>query len=158
MNLNEAPWSHIKASTTTSRITPVCSCAPEMTKGEVVAELEGMAWYRLFDCCPWLPDQESFWAANQKLIKMGLLEQISSDTWQNTPLGKELDVDLFEVFMGHFDVWEMPYILEKHCLLDEWESERICTRMSRKDDPESVLLGVVRQAYLDYGRATKFLH
>ena len=43
---------------------------------------------------------------------MGLLEHISSDTWQNTPLGTELDIDLLLVFMGLFEVSEVPLILE----------------------------------------------
>ena len=89
---------------------------------------------------------------------MGLREQISSDTWRNSPLGKELDVDLFEVFMGLFDEWEVPYILEDHGLIDEWESDSICARMSRKVDPELVLVEVARRAYRDYGKASRFLH
>jgi hypothetical protein len=60
--------------------------------------------------------------------------------------------------MGLFDVWEVPYILKDHRLIDEWESDNICARMSRKSNPEFVLLGYVRQAYLHYGKASKFLH
>ena len=86
------------------------------------------------------------------------MEQLSSNTWRITPLGKELNVDLFEVFMGLFDEWEVPYILEDHGLVDEWESDSICARMARKADPEVVLVGVVRRAYLDYGKASRFLH
>jgi hypothetical protein len=130
----------------------------QMTKAEIIAELEAMAWYRLFDSRKWLADQETVWAVHQKLTEMGLVEQISSDTWRNTPLGKELDVDLFEVFMGLFDEWEAPYILEDHGLIDEWESDSICARMSRKADPEVVLESVVRRAYLDYAKASRFLH
>jgi hypothetical protein len=130
----------------------------ELTKPEIVAELEAMAWHRLFDSRHWLADRETIWAVHQKLIKMGLVEQISSDTWRNTPLGKELDVDLFEVFMGLFHEWEVPYILEDHGLVDEWESDTICARMSRKANPEVVLVGFLRRAYLDYGKASKFLH
>ena len=72
----------------------------EVNKAELIAELEVMAWNRLFNCHPWLADRETIWALHQKLIKMGLVEHISSDTWRSTPLGTELDVDLFEVFMG----------------------------------------------------------
>lgn len=130
----------------------------EMNKAEIVAELEMMAWNRLFNGHPWLADRETIWAVDQKLIKMGLVERISSDTWRNTSLGRELDVDLFEAFMGLFDVWEVRYVLEDHHLIDEWESDGICARMARKVDPEIVLVGVVRRAYLDYGKTTKFLH
>jgi hypothetical protein len=130
----------------------------EMTKAEIVVELEAMAWHRLFNCRHWLADQETVWAVHQKLIEMRLMEQISSGTWRYTPLGKELDVDLFEVFMGLFDEWEVPYILEDHRLIDEWESDSICARMSRKANPEFVLLECVRRAYLNYGKVSKLLH
>ena len=130
----------------------------KMNKAEIVAELEAMAWHRLFNCRHWLADRETVWAVDRKLIEMGLREQISSDTWRNSPLGKELDVDLFEVFMGLFDEWEVPYILKDHGLIDEWESDSICARMSRKADPELVLVEVVRRAYRDYGKASRFLH
>jgi hypothetical protein len=130
----------------------------EMNKAEIVAELEAIAWYRLFDSRQWLADQETCWAVHQKFIEMGLVEQISPDTWRNSPLGKELDVDLFEVFMGLFDEWEVPYLLEDHGLIDEWESDSICARMSRKVDPELVLVEVARRAYRDYGKASRFLH
>jgi hypothetical protein len=45
----------------------------------------------------------------------------------------------------------VPYILEDHRLIDEWESHGICARMARKANPEFVLAGVVKRAYLDYG-------
>jgi hypothetical protein len=67
-------------------------------------------------------------------------------------------VCLFQVFMGLYDEWEVPYILEDYRLIDEWQTESICARMARKANPESVLAGVVRRAYLDYRKATKFLH
>jgi hypothetical protein len=60
--------------------------------------------------------------------------------------------------MGIFDMWEVPYVLEDHHLIDESESHGICARMSRKADPELVLVEVVRRAYRDYGKASKFLH
>jgi hypothetical protein len=131
----------------------------EMTKAEIVAELEAMAWDRLFNSRHWLADRETFWAAHHKLIKMGVVEYFySSDTWRNTALGKELDVNLFAVFIGLFDTWEVPYILKHHRLIDECESDGICARMSMKANAEFVLVGFVRRAYLDYRKATKFLH
>jgi hypothetical protein len=49
---------------------------------------------------------------------MGLVEVVCVEpqTWRMTPLGKELDVKLFEVFMGVFDEWEVPMILEHYRL------------------------------------------
>jgi hypothetical protein len=130
----------------------------ELTKAEIVAELEAMAWHRLFTCRQWLAGRETVYAVNQKLIKMGLLERISSDTWQTTPLGRELDVDLFEVFIGVIDEWDALSILEEYDLIDEWDFDSLYARMCRKANPEVVLMGTVRRAYLDYGKASKLLH
>jgi hypothetical protein len=89
---------------------------------------------------------------------MCLVERISPDTYQNTPLGTELDVDLFEVFMGLIDEWDMLTILEDHYLIDESEFDIIYERLSTNANPESVLMGYVRRAYFDYRKATKYLH
>jgi hypothetical protein len=130
----------------------------EMNKAEIVAELEAMAWHRLFNCRQWLADRETNYAIDQKLIKMGLAERVSSDTWRNTPLGTELDIDLFIVFMGHFDIWDALFVLEDYRLIDEWDFDCLYARMCRKANPETVLVGYVRRAYLDYRRPTDFLH
>jgi ubiquinone biosynthesis protein UbiJ len=91
-----------------------------MNKAKIIADLENMVAARLFGRQPWLADRETYSAVKRKLIQMGLVEQVRDEplnrkliqmglvevvgdeplTWQITPLGKELDVDLFEVFMG----------------------------------------------------------
>ena len=72
-----------------------------MNKAKIIAELENMVVTRLFGRRR-LADQETRSAVHRKLVQMGLVEQVrvEPDTWQNTPLGKELHVNLFEVFMG----------------------------------------------------------
>ena len=114
---------------------------------------------RLFSRHPWPADRETCSAVHRKLIQMGLVEQVRDKplTWQNTPLGKELDVDLFEVFMGLWDEWEVPMILEDYHLIDEAEVHAMYARME-KGDAESVVIGYVKRAYFDYRKATKFLH
>jgi hypothetical protein len=69
----------------------------------------------------------------------------------------ELDVELFEVFMGLIDEFEIPIILEDYRLIDESEAEVIYERMS-KANAESVLSGYVKRAYFDYRNASKLLH
>jgi len=130
-----------------------------MNKAQIIAELENMVAARLFSRQPWLADRETFSAAHRKLIEMGLVEIVRGEplTWQTSPLGKELDVELFEVFMGLFDEWEVPMILEHHRLIDESEVDAIYARMSEAN-AEIVLSGYVKRAYFDYRKATKFLH
>ena len=88
---------------------------------------------------------------------MGLVEvvRVEPQMWRLTPLGRELDVDLFEVFMGLWDEWEVPMILEEYHLIDETEFNDICERISEAN-AESVLRGYVKRAYFDYRKAAKY--
>jgi hypothetical protein len=87
---------------------------------------------------------------------MGLWEQDRDEplTWRITPLGKELNVELFQVFMGVWHEWDVPLILEEYGLLSESEFDAIC---ESEADAESLLSGYVKRAYFDY-RNGKFLH
>ena len=128
-------------------------------KAKIIAELENMVAARLFGRQPWLADRETFSAVNRKLIQMGLWEQVCVEpqTWRPTPLGKELDVELFEVFMGLSYEWDVPFTLEQYRLIEASEVDAIYARMD-KGDAEFVLIGYVKRAYFDYRKATKFLH
>ena len=130
-----------------------------MNKAEIIAELENMVVARLFGRRPWLADRETASVYHRKLIQMGLVEQVRDEpqTWRDTSLGKELNVELFQVFMGIFCEWEVPMILENYGLLDETEFDAICECMS-ETNTERVLSGYVKRAYLDYRKANKFLH
>jgi hypothetical protein len=130
-----------------------------VNKAKIITELENMVVARLFGRQPWLADRETISAYDRKLIQMGLVEQVCVEpqTWRNTPLGKELDVDLFQVFIGLFCEWEVPSILENYGLLSESETDAILERMTEAN-AERVLSGCVKRAYFDYRNATKFLH
>ena len=133
--------------------------ASAMNKAKIIAELENMVAARLFSGQRWLADLETNSAYHRKLIKMGLVEQVHAEppTWQYTPLGKEVDVELFEVFMGIIYDWDVPFILEEHGLLDESESDAIyeCTSEA---NAERLLSGYVKRAYFEYRKAAKSLH
>lgn len=130
-----------------------------MNKAKIIAELENMVVARLFSRQPWLADRETCSAYHRKLIQMGLVEQICVEpqTWQNTPLGKQLDIDLFHVFIGLLADWDALSILEDYGLLQESEADAILERMTGANS-ETILSGYVRRAYFDYRKATKFLH
>ena len=130
-----------------------------MNKAKIISELENVVVARLFGRQPWLADPETISTYDRKLIQMGLVEQVCVEpqTWRNTPLGKELDVDLFQVFIGLFCEWDVPSILEKYGLLSESEADAILERMTEAN-AERVLSGYVKRAYFVYRKATKFLH
>jgi len=129
-----------------------------MNKSQIIAELENMVAARLFGRQPWFADRETISAYHRKLIQMGLLEQVRAkpQTWRITPLGKELDVDLFQAFMGLRYEWEVQLILDKYGLINDSEFNAIpeCTSYS---DAERLLNGYVKRAYFDYRKAAKFL-
>jgi hypothetical protein len=128
-------------------------------KAKIIAELENMVVARLFSRHPWPADRETISAIDRKLLQMGLMEQVGDEPnmWRITHLGKELDVELFEVFLGIICEWDVPIILERYGLLDESEVDAIfeCTSEA---DAERVLSGYVKRAYFDYRKAAKFLH
>src|SRR5262249_8378558 len=146
-----------------------------MNKAKIISELENMVVARLFGRQPWLADRETYSAVKRKLIQMGLVEQVRDEplnrkliqmglveqvgdeplTWQITPLGKELDVDLFEVFMGIKGPCDVIIILAQHGLLNESEFDAILECMS---EANADLSGYVKCAYFVYRKANKFLH
>ena len=130
----------------------------DMNKAQIIAELENMAAVRLFSGQPRVADEETISAYHQKLTEMGLLEQVRAEpqTWRITPLGKELDVDLFQAFMGLRYEWEVQLILDKYGLINDSEFNAIpeCTSDA---DAERLLNGYVKRAYFDYRKAAKFL-
>jgi hypothetical protein len=126
-----------------------------VNKAEIITELENMiAARRLL-----LADREITSAYHHKLIQMGLVEQVCAkpETWRNTSLGEELDIDLLQVFMGLWCEWEVPLILEEYGLLTESEFDAILECMTEAN-AERVLSVCVKRAYFDYRNAAKFLH
>ena len=78
---------------------------------------------RLFSGQRWPADRETCAAIIRKLIQLGLWEPIAPSGWRITPLGKELDVELFRVFLGMIEEWEVPMILEQFRLIDASEAD-----------------------------------
>jgi hypothetical protein len=130
-----------------------------MNKAEIIAELENMVAARLFSGQPWIADWETASSYHRKLMQMGLLEQVRAEpqAWRITPLGKELDVDLFQAFMGLRYEWEVQLILDKYGLINDSEFNAIpeCTSDA---NAERLLNWYVKRAYFDYRKAAKFLH
>jgi hypothetical protein len=92
-------------------------------------------------------------ALENRILQMGL-----RDAGRGRALAVDLNVDLYEVFVGMWDEGEIPIILCDYGFIDESLRDSLYDRMEMGADPESVLRGVVRRAYLDYHRAAKFVH
>ena len=121
-------------------------------KLELSMKLDRLVVDRLFGDRPWLTDCETAHAFNRMLDEMGLQEQVlgSVNTVRLTSLGTELKIDLLVVFMGLHWEWEVPYVLEKHRLLDQEESRKVYDALERGSDPEAFLRPLVQKAYFRY--------
>jgi hypothetical protein len=130
-----------------------------MIRSKILAEVEAILHARLFGNGPWLIDRETGLALRRRLEQMGLEERVlgTSDTWRNTPLGSELHLNLIKVFMGLWDEWEIPMILEDHGLIDDLEAEHMLDLLGAGGDPEVALKENVREAYVKYQKTTKLL-
>jgi hypothetical protein len=92
-----------------------------MSKTDVLQQLHKMIDERLFGTGPWPMDRESALKMWTMLSQMGLIELVpgTSDTWRNTPLGNELQLDILEAFLGFRDEYELCEVLEHYGLINE---------------------------------------
>ena len=122
-------------------------------KSDIIQALHSLIHERLFGSRPWLADREVAGAVYKKLKVLGLNEFVSgtSDT-RATALGREVDIDLMEVFMGVWAEHEIPFILEDYGLISEGEM-LVAEKRLEKEDPEAVLLPLVRRAFFQHFRA-----
>ena len=128
-------------------------------KRAVLVNLHAMMYLRLLSVGTWLADPEAYIAISRKLDELGLQERVPGDenTRRNTELGNELQLDLIMVFLGIWDGWEVPFILERHGLIDKIDEERIYDLLAANLDPEFVLRPIVRRAFRDHFHPSAFL-
>jgi hypothetical protein len=131
-----------------------------ITKTEVARRLHQMVDERLFGNKPWPIEKESTEAAHTKLFEMGLLEYVPGmdQTCRNTPLGTELQVNLLEAFMGLWDEFELPEVLEMRGLLKKQEVEYLQKVLSKGAGWEQTFKDYVRRAYSAYYNPTQSLN
>ncbi len=123
-----------------------------MDKRAVIQDLHATIVTRLFGGRPWLADREACDALDKKLDELGLHEHVPGDifTRRSPTLGQELQLDLVMVFIGLWDVWEIPTILEQHSLIDAFEVSCIHDLLETCSDPEHLLRPIVRKAFRDH--------
>lgn len=124
---------------------------PTLQKSEVITTLHAMVHEGLFGSRPWLTDREISGAVTNKLRELGLTELVpgSSNSERNTALGRELHTRLLMVFMGVWEPYEVPFILEDYGLMSDDEALDAVSRLEQ-EDPEAVLLPFVRRAFFQH--------
>jgi hypothetical protein len=130
-----------------------------MDKRAVIQDLHALMDTRLFSGRPWLADYEACNALDRKLHEMGLAERVPGDkaSSRNTALGHDSELDIIMVFIGLWEEFHIPYVLEQYGLIDEIDEMRLYDRLATSDDPEKVLAPTVRRAYRDRYQQSRFL-
>lgn len=139
-----------------------------MDKRTVIQELNLMIDYRLFGNSPYLVDRESGDALGKKLDEMGLRDS-DDNTSRSTVLGLEMQMDLISVFLGLHWEFEVPGILERYGLIDEYEIDKILDKFEKmqtaarenedlSNDYGRVLRPVVQKAYRDHYQPSRLLN
>ncbi len=121
-----------------------------MDKRTAITSLQAMMHTRLFCDGSWLADRDACIAMDAQLNGLGLQVEVGEGGSRATTLGKALQLDLAMVFVGLWDEWEVPGILEQHGLIDESDLLSIYDQLEDRDDPERVLRPWVRKAYFDH--------
>lgn len=123
-----------------------------MTKADVIRQLHSMVDHRLFFARPWLADREAMSALLRLTNELRLEELADGEpgTLRTTELGKECSFELMMVFLGMWNVWEIPIVLEDCELLDEVDTDMLVDRLVDVDDPEPILRPLVQRAYFRY--------
>ena len=91
---------------------------------------------------------------------MGLEERIPGEREmsRSTPLGRQLHSDLLMVFLGIWDEWEVPTILEDFGFINDLERQSLWDLLEAGGDPETVLKKYVREAYFAHHKRSELLN
>jgi hypothetical protein len=123
----------------------------------VICKLHEITDHYLLGTGTWPADRESLPAFFKTVRGLGLDEDVpdSSGTTRSAALGKELKLDLLMAFVGAWDLWDIPYILEEYGYFDESQAEELCFPLVEMDRK---LRCYVFQAYLRFCNYSQLLH
>ena len=95
----------------------------------VICKLHEIVDYYLLGDGTWPLDRESLQAFWKTVRDLGLDEAVAGQpgTTRFTVLGKELKLDLIMAFVGAWDMWEIPSILEEHTDISTRLKQRPCS-------------------------------
>jgi hypothetical protein len=125
-----------------------------MNKVAIICKLHEMTDHYQLGAGSWPASQEFLPAFYKMVRELGLEEDVpdSPGTTRSTALGNELNLDMVMAFVGAWDMWEMPYILESHGYLEESEAEELYIGLDNGLPPDAKrkLRWYVLRAYLKF--------
>jgi hypothetical protein len=129
-----------------------------MSRTAVISKLHEIADHYLFGEGTWPADRESLTAFFRILRQLGLDEEVPGHlrTTRFTSLGKELKVQLIMAFVGAWELYEIPEILESLGYMDEAEVDALRSM----SEPKFVraLQRYLLRAYFEFYNRTRLLN
>jgi hypothetical protein len=128
-----------------------------INRTEILATVDAIATSRLFGRGKWLVgNPRTATALNEMLQTLGLEELLPDGISSRcTSLGKELNSDLQQVFMGLWEPWDAVHVLKDYDLVAEDEVDTLLDLLEIGEKYyEPLLRARVQQAYRDYYKAT----
>lgn len=121
-----------------------------MTRAAAIRKLHEIADHHLLGSGGWPVSEESLSAIFRTIRDLGLDEEVHDGrgTTRSTPLGNEVSVDLMILFVGGWELSEIPSMLVERGYINFEEAEELCALPS--SDFERRLRFVVVRAYLDF--------
>ena len=128
-----------------------CYYCSGVDKAAVVCQLHAIIDPFLLREENWPADTEALPALHKTFRELGLNEDCPDDPdcERSTALGIELQFELLLAFVGVYELWEIPGILEENGYLEESEGEEIYFHLPPLQAEHKLLRCVVR-AYLEY--------
>jgi hypothetical protein len=129
----------------------------ETNKAVILCKLHEIADHYLVGAGTWPPDREllgRFWTT---VREFGLEEDVpdSPGTTRSTALGNEVNLELMMAFVGAYDLWDIPHILESNGYLTEAEAAELFATPWENEEAE--LHRYVVRAYLKFCNWSKLL-
>jgi hypothetical protein len=102
---------------------------------------------RLFVAKGWPPEPRMI---NAVLDKLGLKERVDERTLRSSRLGIAVDANLFAVWVGAWDICEVPALMEMRGLFTTEESQDLYDRMEDGEDVSDELRTLLQRTYFSY--------
>ena len=98
-----------------------------MNKVAIICKLHEIADHYLLEPGNWPAKRECLPTFFKTVRNLGLDEDVpeSPGTKQPTLLGNELHLDMLMAFVGAWDMWEIPHVLESNGYLEESEADEL---------------------------------
>jgi len=120
----------------------------DLSVQEVAVRLHSMVEKVLFGTNPWPPEPI---VVNAALDKLGVEECVDGrGTFRLSQIGKEVDADLFRIWLGGFEAWDALWIIEERELICSIDAEEMWERIEAGDDVKRELRLLLQQSYLTY--------